>query len=101
VVAPPVAGAPGPLRHLGPSAVGVAVPGGDHFGLLVPAQRGIEREAESVKRDTEITQQQIGLRLIQNQEGLIRLARDLVARDIDTDEFMPARPLPSCANGPR
>jgi hypothetical protein len=29
----------------------------------------IERETESVKRDTEITQQQIGLRLIQNQEG--------------------------------
>ena len=47
----------------------------------------IERETESVKRDTEITQQQIGLRLIQNQEGLIRLARDLVARDVDTDEF--------------
>ena len=47
----------------------------------------IERETESVKRDTEITQQQIGLRLIQNQEGLIRMARDLVARDIDTKEF--------------
>ena len=47
-----------------------------------------EREAESVKRDTEITQQQIGLRLIQNQEGLIRMARDLVARDIDTEEFI-------------
>ena len=41
-----------------------------------------EREAESVKRDTEITQQQIGLRLIQNQEGLIRMARALVAREV-------------------
>ncbi|CAD5366452.1 Histidine kinase [Rubrivivax sp. A210] len=47
----------------------------------------IERETESVKRDTEITQQQLGLRLIQNQEALIRLARDLVSRDIDADEF--------------
>jgi PAS domain S-box-containing protein len=47
----------------------------------------IERETESIKRDTEITQQQIGLRLIQNQEALIRIARDLVARDIDNDEF--------------
>ncbi|MBP6763385.1 MAG: PAS domain-containing sensor histidine kinase, partial [Rubrivivax sp.] len=47
----------------------------------------IERETESVKRDTEITQQQIGLRLIQNQEALIRMARDLLARDIDNEEF--------------
>jgi PAS domain S-box-containing protein len=48
----------------------------------------IERETESVKRDTEITQQQIGLRLIQNQEALIRMARELVTRDIDRDEFI-------------
>jgi PAS domain S-box-containing protein len=47
----------------------------------------IERETESVKRDTELTQQQIGLRMIQNQEALIRMARELVARDIDADEF--------------
>ena len=48
----------------------------------------IEREAESVKRDTEITQQQMGLRLIQNQESLIRMAREMVARDRDPDEFV-------------
>ncbi len=48
----------------------------------------IEREAESVKRDTELTQQQIGLRLIQNQEALIRIARDLVSRVSDSDEFI-------------
>ena len=47
----------------------------------------IERETESVRRDTEITQQQLGLRLIQNQEAVIRMARELVARDIDGDEF--------------
>ncbi len=46
-----------------------------------------ERETESVKRDIEITQQQLGLRLIQNQEAMIRMARELVARDIDVDEF--------------
>ncbi len=48
----------------------------------------IEREAESVKRDTEITQQQMGLRLIQNQESLMRMAREMVARDRDPDEFV-------------
>ncbi len=47
----------------------------------------LERETESIKRDIEITQQQMGLRLIQNQEALIRMARELVARDIDIDEF--------------
>ncbi|MFO1329383.1 MAG: PAS domain S-box protein [Rubrivivax sp.] len=47
----------------------------------------IERETESVKRDTEITQQQLDLRLIQNQERLIRIARDLVTRDIDQADF--------------
>ncbi len=47
----------------------------------------IERETESVKRDTEITQQQINLRLIQNQELLIRLARELVTREVDQAAF--------------
>jgi len=48
----------------------------------------IERETESVKRDTEITQQQIGLRLIQNQEALIRMARELATGVIDADSFV-------------
>jgi PAS domain S-box-containing protein len=47
----------------------------------------IERESESVRRDTEITQQQINLRLIQNQEQLIRVARELVTRDVDQVAF--------------
>ncbi|MDE2159924.1 MAG: PAS domain S-box protein, partial [Burkholderiales bacterium] len=46
-----------------------------------------ERESESVKRDTEITQQQIGLHLIQNQEHLIRMARELVPQATSTDAF--------------
>jgi hypothetical protein len=47
----------------------------------------IERETESVKRDTEIAQQQIRLRLIENQEQLIRIAREVVTRQIDAHEF--------------
>lgn len=47
----------------------------------------IERETEAVKRDTEIAQQQIRLRLIENQEQLIRIAREVVTRQIDAHEF--------------
>src|SRR6476661_3692317 len=47
-----------------------------------------EREQESVKRDTEIAQQQIRLRLIENQEQLVRIAREIVTRAIDQDEFL-------------
>jgi PAS domain S-box-containing protein len=48
----------------------------------------IEREQSSVKRDTEIAQQQIRLRLIENQEQLVRIAREIVTRTIDQDEFL-------------
>lgn len=47
----------------------------------------IERETESVRRDAELTQQQIGLRLIQNQEQLTRLARDIAAQEVDSSTF--------------
>ena len=47
-----------------------------------------EREQESVKRDTEIAQQQIRLRLIENQEQLVRMAREIVTRTLDRDEFL-------------
>ncbi|MFO0443221.1 MAG: PAS domain S-box protein [Betaproteobacteria bacterium] len=47
----------------------------------------IEREIESVRRDTELTQQQMGLRLIQNQEALIRMAREMVTRPLEAEEF--------------
>jgi len=48
----------------------------------------IERETESVKRDTEIAQQQIRLRLIENQEQLLRMAREVVARETDPRGFV-------------
>ena len=47
----------------------------------------IERETEGVKRDTEIAQQQIRLRLIENQEQLARIAREIVTRQIDPKDF--------------
>ncbi len=49
----------------------------------------IDRESEAVKRDTEIAQQQIRLRLIENQEQLVRMARELVTRELDASEFTP------------
>ena len=47
----------------------------------------IERETESVKRDTEIAQQQIRLRLIENQEQLLRMAREVVGKETDAKGF--------------
>jgi PAS domain S-box-containing protein len=46
-----------------------------------------EREQESVKRDTEIAQQQIRLRLIENQEQLLRMAREVATRAVDGDDI--------------
>jgi PAS domain S-box-containing protein len=48
----------------------------------------IERETDSVKRDAELTQQQISLRLLQNQEALVRISREVVSRSIDAEEFI-------------
>ena len=48
----------------------------------------LEREQASVKRDTEIAQQQIRLRLIENQEQLVRIAREIVTRTIDQEQFL-------------
>jgi PAS domain S-box-containing protein len=48
----------------------------------------IEREQESIKRDTEVAQQQIRLRLIENQEQLVRLAREVATGAVDPDEFV-------------
>lgn len=47
----------------------------------------IERESEAVKRDTEIAQQYIRLRLIENQEQLVRVAREIATRALDTQQF--------------
>lgn len=47
-----------------------------------------ERETQSVRRDVEVTQQQIGLRLIQHQEQLVRLASEMAARTMGTEDFL-------------
>ena len=45
-----------------------------------------DREQESVRRDTELVQQQIRLRLVENQEQLMRMARELVTTPPVGDE---------------
>ncbi len=47
-----------------------------------------EREQESVLRDTEIAQQQIRLRMIENQEQLVRMAREVATQATDLDDFL-------------
>ena len=47
----------------------------------------LEREVEAVARDTEISQQQIRLRLIENQEQLVRMAREFSSREQDAADF--------------
>ena len=48
----------------------------------------LEREQESVRRDTEVVQQQLRLRLVENQEQLLRLAREISLRQVNADQFM-------------
>jgi PAS domain S-box-containing protein len=48
----------------------------------------LEREQESVKRDTEVVQQQIRLRLIENQEQLLRMAREISVHVVNPEQFM-------------
>lgn len=47
----------------------------------------LEREQEAVTRDVEYAQQRLRLRLLERQEQLMRLAREIDNRDIDTEEF--------------
>jgi len=47
-----------------------------------------EREQEAVRRDTEVAQQQLRMRLIEDDEQLVRIARELVTRTIDRDAFL-------------
>ncbi len=47
----------------------------------------LEREQEAVTRDVEYAQQRLRLRLLERQEQLMRLARDVDNKEIATDEF--------------
>ena len=48
----------------------------------------IEREHEALKRDVEYAQQRVRLRLLERQEQLMRIARDLSNQDLDRAEFV-------------
>ena len=47
-----------------------------------------EREQEAVKRDTEVSQQSVRLRLIENHEQLMRMAREIATGTIDRKGFL-------------
>ena len=61
----------------------------------------IEREADAVQRDTEIAQQQIRLRLPDDQEQVVRLARDIGRRRDRRPSLRAHAPWPLRASGPR
>ncbi|WP_296699560.1 PAS domain-containing sensor histidine kinase [Rhodoferax sp.] len=48
----------------------------------------IDREQEAVKRDVEYTQQRLRLRLLERQEQLMRVAREISNRELDPDDFL-------------
>ena len=47
----------------------------------------VRREQEAVKRDVEYSQQRLRLRLLERQEQLMRLARDVADREMSTLQF--------------
>ena len=47
----------------------------------------IDREQQALKRDVEYAQQRLRLRLLERQEQLMRMSRDISNKEIDTQEF--------------
>jgi len=47
----------------------------------------IGREQDALKRDVEYTQQRLRLRLIERQEQLMRIGREIASRELDRNEF--------------
>jgi PAS domain S-box-containing protein len=47
----------------------------------------IDREQEAVKRDVEYAQQRLRLRLLERQEQLMRIAREISNKELDAEEF--------------
>ncbi len=48
----------------------------------------IDREHEAVRRDVEYAQQRLRLRLLERQEQLMRLGRDISNKEVDNEEFV-------------
>ncbi|MBM3397565.1 MAG: PAS domain-containing sensor histidine kinase, partial [Betaproteobacteria bacterium] len=47
----------------------------------------VEREQEAIKRDVEYAQQRLRLRLLERQEQVMRLTRDVSNREIKAEQF--------------
>jgi PAS domain S-box-containing protein len=47
----------------------------------------MDREQEAVQRDVEYTQQRLRLRLLERQEQIMRIAREISNRELDLDDF--------------
>lgn len=48
----------------------------------------IDRDQQAVKRDVEYAQQRLRLRLLERQEQLMRIGRDVSGKQVDTEEFI-------------
>ena len=48
----------------------------------------IDREQQAVRRDVEYAQQRLRLRLLERQEQLMRIGRDISNKEVDTEEFV-------------
>ena len=48
----------------------------------------IDRERQAVRRDVEYAQQRLRLRLLERQEQLMRIGRDISNKEIDKEEFI-------------
>ncbi|MCC2634929.1 MAG: putative histidine kinase, classic, partial [Ramlibacter sp.] len=48
----------------------------------------MDREQEAVRRDVEYAQQRLRLRLLERQEQLMRIARDISNKEVDAEEFV-------------
>ncbi len=48
----------------------------------------IDREQQALKRDVEYAQQRLRLRLLERQEQLMRISRDVSNKEIDSEEFL-------------
>jgi hypothetical protein len=58
-----------------------------HFSFWYLKIEEADREQEAVKRDVEYSQQRLRLRLLERQEQIMRLARDVSNKDVDQKEF--------------
>jgi PAS domain S-box-containing protein len=47
----------------------------------------LDREQETIKRDVEYAQQRLRLRLLERQEQLMRVARDVASKEVDAEDF--------------